>query len=93
MELSGPDTHPRSQAILGFIENERGLEAVSDTGPIEAAVDTVLAEHPDHVARLRGGEEKVRNFLIGQVMKRMGGKADPASVRGALARRLGEGTG
>ena len=28
LELSGPDTHPRSQAILGFIENERGLEAV-----------------------------------------------------------------
>jgi aspartyl-tRNA(Asn)/glutamyl-tRNA(Gln) amidotransferase subunit B len=71
---------------------ERGLEAVSDTGPIEAAVDAVLAENPDHVARLRGGEEKVRNFLIGQVMKRMGGKADPGAVRGVLAGRLGEGT-
>jgi aspartyl-tRNA(Asn)/glutamyl-tRNA(Gln) amidotransferase subunit B len=70
---------------------ERGLEAVSDTGSIEAAVDAVLREHPDHVARLRGGEEKVRNFLIGQVMKRTGGKADPAAVRSVLTARLSEG--
>jgi aspartyl-tRNA(Asn)/glutamyl-tRNA(Gln) amidotransferase subunit B len=68
---------------------ERGLQAVSDAGPIEAAVDAVLAEHPDHVARLHGGEEKVRNFLIGQVMKRTGGKADPATVRRVLDARLG----
>ena len=70
---------------------ERGLQAVSDAGSIEAAVDAVLGEHPDHVARLRGGEEKVRNFLIGQVMKRTGGKADPAAVRSALTARLSEG--
>jgi aspartyl-tRNA(Asn)/glutamyl-tRNA(Gln) amidotransferase subunit B len=67
---------------------ERGLQAVSDAGPIEAAVDSVLAENPDHVARLRGGEEKVRNFLIGQVMKRTGGKADPGTVRRVLDARL-----
>ena len=67
---------------------ERGLQAVSDAGPIEAAVDAVLAEHPEHVARLRGGEEKVRNFLIGQVMKRTGGKADPATVRRVLDGRM-----
>jgi aspartyl-tRNA(Asn)/glutamyl-tRNA(Gln) amidotransferase subunit B len=68
---------------------ERGLQAMLDAGPIEAAVDAVLNEHPDHVARLRGGEEKVRNFLIGQVMKRTGGKADPAAVRRVLDARLG----
>jgi aspartyl-tRNA(Asn)/glutamyl-tRNA(Gln) amidotransferase subunit B len=70
---------------------ERGLEAISEQGPIEAAVDAVLREHAGHVERLRQGEEKVRNFLIGQVMKRTGGKADPAAVRRALAARLGEG--
>jgi aspartyl-tRNA(Asn)/glutamyl-tRNA(Gln) amidotransferase subunit B len=69
---------------------ERGLEAVADVAPIEQAVDAVIAEHPEHVARLRQGEEKVRNFLIGQVMRRMQGKADPATVRGVLATRLGE---
>jgi aspartyl-tRNA(Asn)/glutamyl-tRNA(Gln) amidotransferase subunit B len=69
---------------------ERGLEAVSDTGALEAAVDAVLREHAGHVERLRAGEEKVRNFLIGQVMKRTGGKADPAALRRVLAQRLGE---
>ncbi|HXK23905.1 MAG TPA: Asp-tRNA(Asn)/Glu-tRNA(Gln) amidotransferase subunit GatB [Myxococcota bacterium] len=70
---------------------ERGLEAVSDTSALEAAVDAVLREHASHVERLRAGEEKVRNFLIGQVMKRTGGKADPAALRRVLAQRLGEG--
>ena len=70
---------------------ERGLEAVSDTGPIEQAVDAVLQEHAAHVERLRRGEEKVRDFLIGQVMRRTRGKADPAAVRRILAARLGEG--
>jgi lipopolysaccharide assembly protein B len=37
VELSGPDTHPRSQAILGFIENERGLEAVK-AGRLDEAI-------------------------------------------------------
>ena len=69
---------------------ERGLEAVSDTSALEAAVDAVLREHASHVERLRAGEEKVRNFLIGQVMKRTGGKADPAALRRVLAQRLGE---
>ncbi len=69
---------------------ERGLEAVADTAPIEQAVDAVLSEHPAHVLRLRQGEEMVRNFLLGQVMRRMQGKADPAAVRRVLATRLGE---
>jgi aspartyl-tRNA(Asn)/glutamyl-tRNA(Gln) amidotransferase subunit B len=68
---------------------ERGLEAVSDAGELEAAVDAVLAEHPDDAARVRGGEKKVLNFLMGQVMRRTGGKADPRAVRELLARKLG----
>ena len=45
VELSGPDTHPRSQAILGFIENERGLEAV---------VPKKYARHAHHWLILHG---------------------------------------
>jgi lipopolysaccharide biosynthesis regulator YciM len=37
VELTGPDTHPRSQAILGFLENERGLEAIKRGNLDEAA--------------------------------------------------------
>jgi aspartyl-tRNA(Asn)/glutamyl-tRNA(Gln) amidotransferase subunit B len=67
---------------------ERGLEAVSDTGAIEAAADEVIAANPDNAARYRAGEDKILNFLMGQVMKKTGGKASPAAVREVLARKL-----
>jgi aspartyl-tRNA(Asn)/glutamyl-tRNA(Gln) amidotransferase subunit B len=68
----------------------RGLEAVSDTSVLEAAVAAVLAEHADVVARIRAGETKLVNALMGPVMKRTQGKADPAAVREILARTLAD---
>ncbi|MEM7413241.1 MAG: Asp-tRNA(Asn)/Glu-tRNA(Gln) amidotransferase subunit GatB [Myxococcota bacterium] len=67
---------------------ERGLEAVSDTGVLEAAVDAVIAENAEDVERVRAGETKVLNFLMGQVMKRTGGKASPQVVRELLQARI-----
>jgi aspartyl-tRNA(Asn)/glutamyl-tRNA(Gln) amidotransferase subunit B len=67
---------------------ERGLEAVSDTGALEAAADAVLAAHPDVVEQVRAGEEKGLNFLMGQIMKRTQGKASPVAAREVLQRRL-----
>ncbi|MCG8587789.1 MAG: Asp-tRNA(Asn)/Glu-tRNA(Gln) amidotransferase subunit GatB [Proteobacteria bacterium] len=67
---------------------ERGLEAVSDAGLIERTVDEVLAAHPEAVETYRGGDQKVQNFLMGQVMKRTQGKANPAEVRRVLASKL-----
>jgi aspartyl-tRNA(Asn)/glutamyl-tRNA(Gln) amidotransferase subunit B len=72
---------------------ERGLEAVSDRGVLEAAVAAVIAENAENAARYRAGEEKVLNFLMGQVMKRTGGKASPGAVRELLARKLAEPSG
>jgi aspartyl-tRNA(Asn)/glutamyl-tRNA(Gln) amidotransferase subunit B len=48
----------------------------------------VLAENPENVELFRSGEEKVVNFLMGQVMRKTQGKADPATVREILAREL-----
>ena len=67
---------------------ERDLEAVSDAGALEAAVAEVLGANPKAVASFQGGDEKSLNFLMGQVMRRTGGKADPARVRELLAQRL-----
>ena len=67
---------------------ERGLEAVSDSGVLESAADQVLADNPEMAERYRGGETKVLNFLMGQVMKRTQGKASPPLVREILARKL-----
>ncbi|MFP8881354.1 MAG: Asp-tRNA(Asn)/Glu-tRNA(Gln) amidotransferase subunit GatB [Myxococcota bacterium] len=67
---------------------ERGLEAVSDSGVIDQAVAEVLAENPENVEKYHGGDEKVINFLMGQVMRKTQGKANPASVREVLTREL-----
>jgi aspartyl-tRNA(Asn)/glutamyl-tRNA(Gln) amidotransferase subunit B len=67
---------------------ERGLEAVQDAGVLEQAVDAVLAENADVVERIRGGEQKLLNALMGQVMKRTKGQADPGAVREILARKV-----
>jgi len=69
---------------------ERGLEAVSDSGVLAAAVDDVLAQHPENVAKFRAGEDKVLNFLMGRVMRRTEGKANPAAVRELLIERMKE---
>ena len=69
---------------------ERGLEAVSDAGVLEQAVDEVLNAHAEHCERYRAGEKKVLNFLMGQVMRGTGGKANAAVVRELLTRKLGE---
>lgn len=58
----------------------RDLLQVSDLSTLEPVVDGVLAAHPDALAKLRDGDQKVIGFLIGQVMKASGGKADPAKV-------------
>lgn len=60
---------------------EKGLAAVSDTGAITAAVEEVLGENSKAAGEYRSGKEKVLGFLVGQVMKKMKGKADPAKVR------------
>ncbi len=67
----------------------RGLEAVSDTGELEQLADAVLEESPGQVEKYVAGERKLINFFVGQIMKRTGGKADPAALREILARKLG----
>jgi len=69
---------------------ERGLEAVSDAGLLESVADEVIADNPDVARAYAGGDKKVVNFLMGQVMKKTQGKADPGQVREILARKLEE---
>ncbi|MEB2344997.1 MAG: Asp-tRNA(Asn)/Glu-tRNA(Gln) amidotransferase subunit GatB [Deltaproteobacteria bacterium] len=67
---------------------ERGLEAVSDAGALEATVEEVIAAHPAVAEQVRAGEDKGLHFLMGQIMRRTGGKASPAAAREVLLRRL-----
>ncbi|MDH3685062.1 MAG: Asp-tRNA(Asn)/Glu-tRNA(Gln) amidotransferase subunit GatB [Myxococcales bacterium] len=70
------------------IVRERGLEAVSDSGELEALADAALEENPRAVASFHDGDGKSLNFLMGQVMKKTGGKADARAVRSLLERKL-----
>jgi aspartyl-tRNA(Asn)/glutamyl-tRNA(Gln) amidotransferase subunit B len=70
------------------IVEAKGLRQVTDTGAIDAAVDAVLATHPDKLAEFRSGKDKLFGFFVGQVMKAMAGKGNPALVNEALKQKL-----
>jgi aspartyl-tRNA(Asn)/glutamyl-tRNA(Gln) amidotransferase subunit B len=67
---------------------EKGLEQVSDTGSIEAAVEQILAAHTKQVADFQSGNEKIIGFLVGQIMKATQGKANPQKVNEILRQKL-----
>ena len=62
------------------VAESRDLIQVSDTAALEPVVDEVLAANPEAVEKLQAGDDKVVGFLIGQVMRATGGKADPGAV-------------
>jgi len=73
----------------GEIVEEKGLRQVTDSGAIEAIVDTVLEANQHKVEEYRGGKEKLLGFFVGQVMKQSQGKANPKIVNDLLKQKLG----
>ena len=71
------------------IVEEKGLRQVTDTGTIEAAIDTVMAEQAEKVAEYRSGKDKLFGYFVGQVMRATGGKANPALLNELLKKKLG----
>lgn len=67
---------------------ERGLKTVSDEGALREAVSKVIENDPKAAADYRGGKEKALGALVGQTMKAMKGKADPAMVSRLLKEML-----
>ncbi len=71
------------------IMEELGLEQKSDSSEIEAWVDEVMAENPKVVEDIKGGKDKGIQFLMGQVMKKSKGAANPPMVMQMLKQKLG----
>jgi aspartyl-tRNA(Asn)/glutamyl-tRNA(Gln) amidotransferase subunit B len=65
-----------------------GLRQVTDTTAIDAAVNQVLHANPDKLAEYKSGKDKLFGFFVGQVMKAMAGKGNPALINDALKQRL-----
>ncbi|MFB6071896.1 MAG: Asp-tRNA(Asn)/Glu-tRNA(Gln) amidotransferase subunit GatB [Halobacterium sp.] len=57
-------------------------------GEVEAAVEAAIEENPDAVEDYHAGEEGALNFLVGQVMQKTGGSADPGQVNELLREEL-----
>jgi len=63
------------------IVKDKGMAQESDEGKLRDAVIAVLDANPDETSRLIGGEDKLVGFLMGQVMRSLGGKANAQIVR------------
>ena len=61
---------------------------MTDTGAIEAAIRGVMEANADKLAEYRSGKEKLFGFFVGQVMKAMAGKGNPAAVNELLKTML-----
>ena len=69
---------------------EHGLKTVNDTGLLEETARKVLENNPGPVEQYKSGKTKVLGFLVGQVMKEMKGKANPAAAGELLQKLLSE---
>ncbi len=71
------------------IVQEKGLTQVSDEGALDQIITDVLSKNPAQVAQFKEGKQQVLGFLVGQVMKTSGGKANPGKVNELLKKKLG----
>ena len=76
--------HPAAQVAA-----DEGLLQVGDESAIATWVDEVLAEHPEEAKRYLSGEKKLQGVLVGFVMKKSKGRADPKRVNQLLSARGG----
>ncbi len=78
----------QSSASADEIIAEKGLKQITDTGAIETIINKIIADNQDQVEQYRSGKDKVFAFFVGQVMKEMKGKANPAEVNKILKEKL-----
>lgn len=76
----------------GLIAERDGLLKVGDDAALERWIEEAFAEHPTEAARFTGGERKLQGVLVGFVMKKSGGRADPKRLNQLLAARIAVGS-
>lgn len=80
--------HP-SKSPSAIVQENPDYQPVNDLGAIETMVDEVLQENPQSIADFKAGRTKAYAFLVGQVMKKCKGKADPKILNEILTKKLG----
>jgi len=78
------ETGKRPESII----EEKDLRPIQEGGVLEDLIEEVIARNPDSVLKIRDGSPEPVNFLIGQVMRKSKGKADPKKVKELIQKRL-----
>ena len=73
----------------GYVK-EKGLGVVSDEDTLKGVIEEIYEANPQSVADYKGGKERAMGFLVGQTMRAMKGKADPAAVNRLWRERLSQ---
>ncbi|NGX30779.1 MAG: Aspartyl/glutamyl-tRNA(Asn/Gln) amidotransferase subunit B [Chlamydiae bacterium] len=81
--LKNPKTSPRH-----IVENNPNFKPLADTKEISQIVDQVLEDNPQSIEDFKNGKDRAFGFLVGQVMKKTQGKADPTIVTTLLKSKL-----
>ncbi len=83
-----PDLYSSEKTPEQIVQG-KGLTQVSDEGALAKIIEEVLSKNPGQVAQFKEGKQQVLGFLVGQVMKESGGKANPGKVNELLRKKLG----
>jgi aspartyl-tRNA(Asn)/glutamyl-tRNA(Gln) amidotransferase subunit B len=99
MVRDGKLSHTAAKAVFATMRSsgksapvvaaEMSVTQVGDDSQIEQWIDEVFAELPNETARFRAGEKKLTGVLVGAVMKKSGGRADPKKVNALLGKLAG----
>lgn len=79
----------RTGASAEQLVADRGLAQISDAATIRGVIDQIIAEHPGPASDFRTGKTQALTFLVGQVMKKTRGRANPELVNKLLREKLG----
>lgn len=74
----------------GEIVKAQGMTQISSADDLIPVIEKVLADNPDVVAKIKGGDPKAMGFLVGQTMKATQGRANPELVNRILRERLSQ---
>ena len=67
---------------------EKGLAQVSDDSALLVIIDEVIAQNPAVVEQIKSGKPNAAGFLVGQAMKKSGGRANPKKLNELITRRI-----
>jgi aspartyl-tRNA(Asn)/glutamyl-tRNA(Gln) amidotransferase subunit B len=71
------------------IIKDKGMEQITDKSVIQGMVQEVFEANPHVLEAIQSGQEKQRGFIVGQVMKKSGGKAAPEVVQSVISEAIG----